>query len=60
MGDRGDHFDGVKLSRPAVDALVEAGYETLSDLPDDLATLLELHGFGPKALRLLKAARGEE
>lgn len=57
MDDRGNTFDGVRLSRPAVGALIDAGYETLADLPDDLTSLLALHGFGPSAVLRLEAAR---
>ncbi|MEV7398125.1 helix-hairpin-helix domain-containing protein [Aeromicrobium sp. NPDC092404] len=55
--DRGGSFDGVSIGRPATGALVDAGHATLSDLPDDLDALLQLHGVGPKAVRLLKEAR---
>ena len=43
-GDRGQIFDGVKIGRPATGALVDAGYWSLSDLPEDLAELSDLHG----------------
>jgi hypothetical protein len=56
--DRGAAFDGVAIGRPATGALVDAGYVTLLDLPDDLTVLLRLHGFGPSALAKLQAARG--
>lgn len=56
--DRGPVFDGVAVGRPATGALVDAGYLRLAELPDDLDELLELHGVGPKAVRLLRAARG--
>jgi endonuclease III len=56
--DAGPVFDGVKIGRPATGALLAAGYRTLSDLPDDLDTLLPLHGVGPKAVRLLREAIG--
>ncbi|MBC7275659.1 helix-hairpin-helix domain-containing protein [Nocardioides sp.] len=52
--DAGPVFDGVKIGRPATRALLAAGYRALSDLPDDLDTLLTLHGVGPKAVRLLR------
>ena len=55
--DRGPAFDGVRMGRPATSALVEAGYRTLSDLPDDLAELAALHGVGPSAIARLRAAR---
>jgi hypothetical protein len=55
--DRGPIFDGVRIGRPATGALVDAGYQTLGDLPDDLAELLTLHGVGPSAVRRLQEAR---
>ncbi len=55
--DRGPVFDGVRIGRPATGALVEAGYRTLADLPDDLAELAPLHGVGPSAIARLRAAR---
>ena len=55
--DRGPAFDGVRIGRPATGALVDAGYRTLSDLPDDLAELAPLHGVGPSAIERLRAAR---
>ena len=55
--DRGPMFDGVKIGRPATGALVDAGYKSLSNLPEDLDQLADLHGVGPKALSLLKDAR---
>ncbi|MCW2815417.1 MAG: hypothetical protein JWN84_2872 [Nocardioides sp.] len=55
--DRGPVFDGVRIGRPATGALVDAGYRSLHDLPDDLAPLASLHGVGPAAIRLLAAAR---
>lgn len=54
--DRGPTFDGVTIGRPATGALIDAGYETLSDLPADLDELSNLHGVGPKALKVLKDA----
>jgi hypothetical protein len=57
--DLGPEFDGVRIGRPATGALLRAGYRTLSDLPDDLEDLLELHGVGPRAVRLLGQARGD-
>jgi endonuclease III len=52
-----DQFDGVKVGQPAARALRQAGHASLSDLPVDLGELLELHGVGPKAVRLLGAKR---
>lgn len=57
MTDRGPEFDGVKIGRPATGALLDAGYEGLADLPDDLSELLSLHGVGPRAVRILQEAR---
>lgn len=56
--DRGDHFDGVKIGRPATGALIDAGYLSISDLPSDLRDLAGLHGVGPTALQRLADARG--
>jgi len=55
--DRGPDFDGVRVGRPATGGLVDAGYVTLADLPEDLDELLALHGVGPRAVLLLRAAR---
>jgi endonuclease III len=55
--DRGPDFDGVRIGRPAVGGLVDAGYARLEDLPEDLEELRDLHGVGPKAIRLLREAR---
>ena len=59
MTDRGPVFDGIRIGRPASGALIDAGYRTLADLPADLDELLNLHGVGPKAVRLLGEARGQ-
>ena len=55
--DRGPVFDGARIGRPATGALLDAGYCTLNDLPEDLSSLLELHGVGPRAIRILAEAR---
>jgi endonuclease III len=55
--ERGPEFDGVRIGRPAVGGLTEAGYTSIDDLPDELDELERLHGVGPKAIRLLKEAR---
>jgi len=55
--DRGALFDEVRIGRPATGALVDAGYGSLADLPDDLDLLLKLHGVGPSAVARLTAAR---
>ena len=57
--DRGPDFDGVRIGRPATGALVDAGYRDIASLPSDLDGLLSLHGVGPKAVRLLHAARAD-
>ena len=57
MSDRGPVFDGVRIGRPATGALIDAGYDTVADLPDDLTELLTLHGVGPAAVRRLQDAR---
>lgn len=56
--DRGPVFDGVRIGRPATGALVDAGYSSLADLPEDLTALSTLHGVGPRAITLLTEARG--
>lgn len=53
----GPEFDGVKIGRPATRGLTKAGYSSLADLPEDLSSLLDLHGVGPRAIRLLHEAR---
>ena len=57
-GDRGQFFDGVKVGRPATGALLNAGFRFLSDLPEDLEELGNLHGVGARAVALLQDARG--
>jgi hypothetical protein len=50
-----------KTSAPASAALAAAGIRTLEDLDGvDLDGLLELHGVGPKAVRMLRAALAEQ
>lgn len=53
--DRGPVFDGVRIGRPATGALIDAGYRTILDLPDELDELLDLHGVGPSALERLRS-----
>ncbi|MBU2073480.1 MAG: hypothetical protein KJ938_03495 [Actinobacteria bacterium] len=49
-----------KTGAPASAALAAAGIRSLEDLEGvDLDGLLELHGVGPKAVRLLRAALAE-
>ena len=55
--DRGAEFDGVRIGRPAVGGLIDAGFNSLDDLPDHLEELSGIHGVGPKAIRLLREAR---
>ncbi|MRJ76606.1 helix-hairpin-helix domain-containing protein [Aeromicrobium sp. SMF47] len=57
--DLGPDFDGIRIGRPAAGALLRAGYLSLRDLPEDLAGLVHLHGVGPKAVSLFRAAREE-
>lgn len=57
MVDRGPEFDDVKIGRPATGALIDAGFQKLADLPEDLDELLALHGVGPSAVKRLAAAR---
>lgn len=59
MQDRGAEFDGVRIGRPATGGLLDAGYTSLVDLPQDLTELLSLHGVGPRAVRLLAQARDQ-
>lgn len=55
--DRGPVFDTLRIGRPATRALIDARYRSLADLPEDLDSLLQMHGVGPKAVRLLREAR---
>lgn len=49
-----------KIGAPATRALAAVGLTRLSQLTDfTAADLLALHGFGPRALRLLQAALDE-
>ncbi|NLE78430.1 MAG: helix-hairpin-helix domain-containing protein [Rhodococcus sp.] len=57
--DRGPEFAGIRIGRPATGALIDAGYSTLADLPDNLDEIAALHGVGPKAIRLLNEARAQ-
>jgi DNA-directed RNA polymerase alpha subunit len=52
--------DLPKTSQPAQRALADAGITRLDQLPAySAASLLRLHGFGPKALTILRAALAE-
>jgi hypothetical protein len=55
--DRGPDFDGVRIGRPAVGGLIDAGFRSIDELPEELDELSEIHGVGPKAIRLLREAR---
>lgn len=55
--DRGPDFDGVRIGRPAVGGLIDAGLVRIDDLPEDLNELSGIHGVGPKAIRLLRETR---
>ena len=49
-----------KTSAPAARALADAGITSLEDLRGrDVNALGELHGVGPKAIRILQAALAE-
>jgi predicted Fe-Mo cluster-binding NifX family protein len=55
-----DQSDFPKTSEPAQNALLAAGYRRLEDLTRATeAEIAGLHGMGPKALRILKAAMAE-
>ena len=43
----------------ATGGLIDAGYQSLADLPADLAELRGMHGVGPRAIRLLQEARDQ-
>jgi hypothetical protein len=54
-------FIPENIGKPALRALHGEGYQTLHDLSRvSAAELLELHGVGPKAIRLLEAALAEQ
>ena len=55
--DRGPDFDGIRIGRPAVGGLIDAGFVRIDDLPEELDELTRIHGVGPKAIRLLREAR---
>ncbi|GAB4051053.1 helix-hairpin-helix domain-containing protein [Catellatospora paridis] len=49
-----------KISRPANDALALAGHTTLTAIAQlTKKDLLDLHGVGPKAIRILREALAE-
>lgn len=50
-----------KISKPALRALDSINVKTLEDVTKySEAELLELHGFGPKAIRILKEVMEEQ
>jgi endonuclease III len=47
-----------QVGRPAAGAaLIDIGYSSMSELPQELNELKELHGVGQKAVHLLREAR---
>ena len=49
-----------RVGAPATRALQNAGYDSLESLAGaDTAALLALHGFGPKAVRIINEALAE-
>lgn len=58
-----EHDFPSSIGNPAQQALLAAGYQRLQDLTSATEQdLLKLHGFGPKALRILRetlAAQGK-
>ena len=59
MSDPQDH-DFPKTSQPALRALLAAGYTRLEQLTQvSEAELLQLHGMGPKAMRILRETLNE-
>ena len=52
-----EHDFPSTIGKPAQRALLAAGYQRLQDLTSATEQdLLKLHGFGPKALRILREA----
>lgn len=59
-GEPVDHFP-VGTGRPASGAFFQAGYRSLEELAGaSESELASLHGVGPKALRVVKAALEEQ
>lgn len=57
----GQDLESIKISQPAHRALKAAGIETLEQLTQYREeNLLALHGFGPKALGILKKILEEQ
>jgi predicted Fe-Mo cluster-binding NifX family protein len=61
MADKGQNqSDFPRIGEPATNALLAAGYKRLEDLTKATeAEILGLHGMGPKAIKILKAAMAE-
>ncbi|MDQ0428699.1 NAD-dependent DNA ligase [Planomicrobium stackebrandtii] len=56
-----NHEFPKSIGKPAQRALLAAGYQRLQDLASATEQeLLELHGFGPKALGILRQALDEQ
>ena len=52
-----EHQLPIGLSQPAIRALLGANIRTIEDVSQhSTKDLLQLHGFGPKAIRILKPA----
>ena len=61
MAENGDAGFPKGLAAPARRALAAAGYSDLTQLAGvPVSTLKQLHGMGPKALRLLQEAMKEQ
>lgn len=53
--------DFPKIGAPATRALIAAGYQRLEQLTQvSEAELLQLHGVGPKAIRILREALADK
>lgn len=60
MSTRSDALIPAKVGKPALRALTAAGVTTLSQVAERSdSDLLALHGVGPKAVRVLRAALAE-
>lgn len=56
-----EHDFPKSIGKPAQRALLAAGYQRLQDLSSATEQeLLDLHGFGPKALGILRQALAEQ
>lgn len=57
----GEHDFPKSIGKPAQRALLAAGYQRLQDLSSATEQeLLDLHGFGPKALGILRQTLAEQ